>query len=131
MIEVLPEPRAEPESDSENDSESDSDSDSDSDSHSEVDSRVKDDIHGKDDETIPRDATVEPETFELAPSSPQPQQQPQHVRKPAPVPFDPGSYVSAQYESQSHASHVYKADMTMWNESTRQARIYAPNRVQT
>jgi hypothetical protein len=115
MIEALPEPRAEPESDSENDSESDSESDSDSDSGG--DSRVKDEIHGDDNETTPRDATVEPESIVSAPSSPQPEPptstRPLRNQK-APFRLDPGTYISTKHE----ASHVYKVDTTIWNEST-------------
>jgi Reverse transcriptase (RNA-dependent DNA polymerase) len=45
-------------------------------------------------------------------------QRPRHVTRPsrnrkAPVRLDPGTYVSTQHE----ASHVYKADTTMWSES--------------
>src|SRR5205814_3873823 len=76
---------------------------------------------------ISRNATVEPEIFVSAHSSPEASPQPrstdpepkaQRVRK-APKKFDPGSYVSAEHEaqSQSHVSYAYKADTTMWSES--------------
>jgi Reverse transcriptase (RNA-dependent DNA polymerase) len=112
MIEVLPEPRAEPESESESEDESESESGSEeSEGRSGKESGHESDI--EDDETIPRDATVEP------PPSPQPQQpdiapRAQRTHK-APEKFDPGSYISAQHESQ--ASIAYKADTTMWNEA--------------
>jgi Reverse transcriptase (RNA-dependent DNA polymerase) len=73
------------------------------------------DIYG-DDETIPRDATVEPETFVFAPSSPRtqqpadPQLRPQRTRK-APDRYSPEPFTKIA------KSHVYKADTTMWNES--------------
>jgi transposase InsO family protein len=119
MIEVLPEPRAEPESESEesgSESESESESGSEGESGKEIGDGNESDIYGDDDETIPRDATVEPESFVSAPSSPQPEPptstRPSRNRK-APVRLDPGTYISAQHE----ASHVYKADTTMWSES--------------
>jgi hypothetical protein len=122
MIEVLPEPRAEPESESEESgSEDESRSEDESESEESENRSGKEsgenqiDIYG-DDETIPRDVTLEP------PSSPQIQQlpadpelRPQRNRK-APEQYSPEPFTkTAKY--QSHASHVYKAD-TMWNEST-------------
>ena len=123
MIEVLPAPRAEPVSESEEESEDESESGSSENSGHESDIGNEDD-----DSTIARHSTIEPETFVSAPSSPsvssQPQPKPagpeprtQRVRKAAPAPFDPGSYISAQHEAQSQSHVAYKADTTMWNES--------------
>jgi transposase InsO family protein len=117
MIEVLPEPREEPESESE---ESESESESESEDGSGKDDN--EDIYG-DDETIPRDATVEPPSPPQPQPQPQPQQpaisesRPQRTRK-APTHFDPGTYVSAQHKSQAQSHIAWKADTTMWNEST-------------
>jgi hypothetical protein len=124
MIEVLPEPRGEPESEPE-DSESEPEENESEDEFGKENGKENDevDIYGEDDEsTIPRAATVEPEIFESAPSSPLPQQvesesRPQCIRKPPPQPFDPGTYVSAQHESQTQSHVAWKADTTMWNES--------------
>jgi hypothetical protein len=123
MIEVLPEPRGEPESKTEGSESESEESESKYESVRE-DGEGNGEIDNDNDLMIPRDATVEPEILEPAPPSPQlaqlarppppadPELRPQRNRK-APLRLNPGTYVSAQRESQSHTSHVYKADTTM------------------
>jgi hypothetical protein len=113
-IEVLPEPAAEPERETESDkseSEDENGSEDGSESGSGVEIGKDDDIHGGNDgETAPRSPTVEPETVQHEAWG-------QRARK-LPIRLDPGTYVSAQHESQSQSHVSCKADTTMWNEST-------------
>jgi hypothetical protein len=90
-IEVLLQPTAEPESETDpDDSESEDESGSGSDKEN---GKNDDDIYG-DDETTPRDATVEPETPATMQSEPDIRARAQRTRK-ALVRLDPGTYVSA------------------------------------
>jgi transposase InsO family protein len=114
MIEVLPAPRDEPASESEEGSE---DEESESESGKES---GEDDSDINDDETFPRDATIEPvitqPQSQTQPQSTDPEPRDQRIRK-APQRLDPGTYVSAQHESQTQSHVAWKADTTMWNES--------------
>ena len=126
MIEVLPAPEeparnSEDESDEESERE-DKNGDS-SNSGSDSDKSSEDDNH---ESNIYGGPMVESEDLISATTSPTVpskfrnlnEPRTQRVRKPRPAPFDPSQYVSAQHEAQAQSHVAFKADTTMWSESS-------------